>query len=196
MKKTLLILTTVFAALASFATDNWPGVCENLEITYSMTSTSDDLRFEMKVFVKNIGTTDIEQYCDISQVYQTSTVNIDDDTYDPSCYPVLAPGETKELNFEVLRDDNTVPMYKLLFKIKDGKDNSGATYCEEIKELWFNAPMSVNEIDRTEMSYETSYYDLMGREVAQPNTEGFYIIEKLYEDSYKAVEKVYFTQGL
>lgn len=197
MKKNLLIFVTFLTSILSissfaqltvntFPAAKWPGVCENLELTYTLETTATANIYKMNVDIKNVGTTDIVVYCD---VYASLTP---DAVIAPggNCYPELTPGSVKPISFNVdVTANPSLESFDLMFKVKNGKDD--AQYCEGTNRFWLGSKLSVNEIDRSEMSFESTYYDILGRrlEVA-PNT-GLFLLEKTYEDGYKTVEKIY-----
>ncbi len=186
MKKTLLVLFTLVSSFLTFA-GNWPGVCENLTFTYDMQPTTDALKYEMTVVITNTGTTDLGSYCD---VFESLTPGVTLNGF-PNCYPSLAAGDTKEILFDVNLTDANTESFELSFKAKDGIDED--LYCKEVKRFWLGDALSIEEIDRTDMPYTSTYYDIMGREVKALNQDGFFIERKRYEDGYEVVEKLYYT---
>lgn len=186
MKKTLLVLFTLVSTFLTFA-GNWPGVCENLTFTYDLQATPDATKYKMTVVITNTGTTDLGSYCDI---FETTTPGVTLNG-NPSCYPSLAAGDTKEIEFDVDLMNASTESFELAFKAKDGLDD--ALYCQEVKRFWLGSALSVEEIDRTDMPYTSTYYDLMGREVETLNQNGFFIERRRYEDGYEMVEKLYFS---
>lgn len=186
MKKTLLVLFTLLSTLFTFA-ENWPGVCENLKFTYDLEATSDPLQYIMTVDITNTGTTDLGSYCDI---FETTTAGVTL-VGSPSCYPSLLAGDTKEIIFEVNLTDASTESFELMFKAKDGIDDS--KYCKETNRFWLGSALSLEEVDRSNMSYTSTYFDIMGRKVETPTETGFFIEKRRYEDGYEMVEKLYFT---
>jgi len=186
MKKTLLVLFTLLSTLLTFA-GNWPGVCENLTFTYDLQATINPLKYEMKVVITNTGTTDLGSYCDI---FETSTAGVSL-VGSPSCYPKLVAGDSKEILFDVMLSDASIESFELMFKAKDGEDEE--LYCKETNRFWLGSALSVEEIDRADMPYTSTYFDLMGRKVDAPSERGFFIEKRRYEDGFEMVEKLYFT---
>lgn len=193
MKYIIITLIALLNSTISLADDTWPEVCENVKFTYSLNSiTGEDLLFDMTVNIKNTGSDDLTLYCTESNADITTGVILVG--FVEECYSLLEPGMTKTLTFKVKRDEISIEKYSLFFKIKNA--NNSSMYCSEVTDHWFNAPLNIEEVDRTNMKFTSTYYDLLGREVIQPNVKGFYIVEKLYEDGYRINEKVYLTEAL
>lgn len=185
MKKTLLVLFTLLSTFLTFA-GNWPGVCDNLTFTYELEATSDPLQYKMKVVITNTGTEALGSYCDI---FETTTAGVTLNG-SPSCYPSLAAGATKDILFDVDLTNANIENFELYFKTKDGIDDT--KYCDETKTFWLGAALSVEEIDRADMPYTSTYFDLTGRQVASPEGKGLLIEKRRYEDGFEMVEKLYF----
>ncbi len=186
MKKSLLVLFTLLSTFLTFA-EGWPGVCETLTFTYSIDGTADPLQYKMKVVITNTGAEDLGSYCDVFESL-TAGVTL---SGNPSCYPSLEAGATKEIEFDVDLTDASTESFELSFKAKDGLDDQ--LYCLEVNRFWLGSALSVEEIDRSDMSYTSTYFDLMGRKVEVLNDEGFFIEKRTYEDGYVMVEKLYLS---
>lgn len=192
MKIFIISILTLFISCFSFAEDTWPEFCDFIKIEYNLEKkeASDPLKFMMEVNITNITTNDLPSYCDVIELVSSSGVLLFG--YDGgACYGSLDSGETKKISFEVHRDMASIEKFKLYVKLKNPMND--VNYCSEEQDHWFETPLSIEEIDRSHMSYKTTYYDLMGRKNAEPSAEGFYIVEKIYEDGYKVNEKVYLS---
>lgn len=169
--------------------DHWPGVCTNLDFEYTLDETNDPLVYKLYVDINNIGNDTIFTYCD---VYETPTQGVTL-SGNMSCYPVLAPGETKPIEITVTKDSEDIDCFTVDFKVKNGALNA-VDYCLETTEFCTITPMSIEEIDRSNMEYTSTFYDMLGRKSKTPLKKGFYIERKLYSDGYQAVEKIYINQ--
>lgn len=168
--------------------DHWSGVCENVTFTYDFQSTPSPLHFNMSVVITNAGTTDFESYCDIFETTIPGVIL----SGNPSCYPYLVAGDSNVIQFDVEFIDSTVNCFTLDFKIKSGLDDG--LYCIESIQFCRNTPLTIEEIDRTDMNYTSIYYDLLGRVKKEPLTKGFFIERRTYEDGYQITEKIYIRE--
>ncbi|MGB1295324.1 MAG: hypothetical protein ACPG6V_07565 [Flavobacteriales bacterium] len=197
MKKNLFTAIALLSSILSFSSfaqlttttfpaDKWPGICENINLEYTIEATTNANVYNMQVDIKNIGTTDIEVYCD---VYESLTANAVVSA-GGNCYPKLMPNEVKPINFTVdISAEPTLESFELLFKVKNGKDDQ--EYCQDNNRFWLGSALNINEIDRTDMAFEVEYFDLLGRNLEMMPVSGLFIQKKTYEDGFQTVEKIY-----
>lgn len=178
------VLAVSFNAFSQME-DHWSGVCENVDFSYTYNASSNPLEYTVLVDITNMGTDTIPSYCD---VFSTSTPGVTL-SGSPSCYPTLIPNETKVIEFTVTYADASVNCFDLDFKIKGGVDET--LYCLETIQLCQNTPLNIEEIDRSNMEFVSTYYDLLGRIERKPLKKGFYVERRTYTDGFESVEKVF-----
>ncbi len=171
--------------------DHWPEICENVTFTYNLNEGVDNpLEDTLTVEILNIGSDTIFNYCDAYTTPSSGVTLVGNE----NCYPQLIPNATKLITIVVMYADTTINCFDLDFKIKNGDPlapNSDNEYCFESTQFCKNTPLSVEEINRENMTYASTYYDLLGRVKRQPLTKGFYIEQRVYEDGYESLDKVY-----
>ncbi len=193
MKISLSILMISLFQLFAFGQmeDHWPNVCSNVSFEYAYSETTNPLESTLDIDIVNINNTDtIFNYCD---VFNTSTPGVTL-TGMSNCYPQLLPNDTKTINIIVNYADTSIDCFTLDFKIKDGdalNPDSENNYCSESIQICKSIPIGIEEINRSNMSYTSVFYDLLGREKRKPLSKGFYIERKTYEDGFESTEKIF-----
>lgn len=185
-----LIFCLFFSFISNYlmAQNSWTGVCEHIELSYNLQlKVGETDIYTMKVGIKNNGEPSIINYCD---VYASLTT----DAYiapGGNCYGIpLETDSTKYIKFDVdISSNPSLESFDLMFKVKSGSDDS--KYCKEINRFWLGSALGLNEIDRSEMSFDLQYFDILGRRLNKAPLSGFYILHKTYEDGHQSIEKVY-----
>lgn len=182
MKKLLPYLFAL-VPFASFAQTNDWAVCNLLEVNTAKIEEEDIAGtkfFNLAVVVENISPDDLpEAVC----VY----ASIDGETLSGgSCFPAFASGDTRKATFQL---DAEIVNTDFVVEVKLKSNLNDEDYCLRNVNV---ASLSVEELDLQGVPFTISFFDITGRVVNQPTTDGLYIRQKNYDNGVQFTDKVYF----
>lgn len=181
MKKLLPYLFAL-VPFGSFAQSNDWAVCDLLSINTAKIEEEqigDAKFFNLAVVVANISTEDLpEAVC----VY----ASIDGETLTGSqCFPAFAGGDTRKATFQL---DEEIVNTDFVVEVKLKSNLNDEEYCLIAINV---ASLNVEEFDLQNVPFTISFFDITGRVVNEPTSDGLYVRQKNYENGVQLTEKIY-----